>query len=256
MAINKRLEHSAEPASEMHVHDHLAELRKRLIITIAAFVILAVIAYCLTDSIFSLLRWPLMAYPVQFAFFTMTEAFMARVQTAMAVSLFLSGPLIFYHLMAFIGPGLYERERRLLRNGFAASVPFVLTGFLFGYMVLVPLTLRMLFIYGSGYMVPVWSGQLYMKFIFMATLLSGFIFSLPLLVLLLGKLGLLASAGMRKARGAIVLAVLAAEGLLGLDAVAMAISVVPVWVLNEGVLWAVRRMERRKRRAISDQETV
>ncbi|MCX7923875.1 MAG: twin-arginine translocase subunit TatC [Clostridia bacterium] len=236
---------------DLPVIEHLAELRKRLITIIVPLLISITVFYYKAPLLISFLKKPISGFGLEFAFFSMTEAFIARLKLATLASLIILSPLILYQILAFIGPGLRGKEKRLLYTALLClSITFA-SGAVFSYVVLTPYTLNFLISYGESYMTPVLSGDRYLSFIAILSLVMGITFTIPVILIFLAKLGLLNSKMLRKARKYIILVLLAVEGIIvpAGDLIAYVLIAAPVIVLYELSIWIVFFMERKRKRA-------
>src|SRR5215203_6130389 len=101
---------------------HLSELRRRLIISIIALVMGAIIGFVLYNRILTILIRPYtqVTGKTDFVFFDPLEAFATRLKVAAWSGAFLASPVVLWQLWRFITPGLHPNEKRY-------AIPFVLT---------------------------------------------------------------------------------------------------------------------------------
>nr|WP_116051828.1 twin-arginine translocase subunit TatC [Amycolatopsis palatopharyngis] len=118
------------------------------------------------------------------------EAFMIRLKVGVAAGMVLVGPLWLYQIWAFIAPGLYSKERKyaLTFVGFA-SILFA-AGALLAY-VLVPGALRFLVGFGGESFSTALTGDKYVSFVLALLVIFGVSFELPLLMVMLNRVGIL-----------------------------------------------------------------
>ena len=101
--------------NEMHLTDHLEELRKRLIIVCVAVALATVASYYFAEKIFALLMQPLLAVmPADngLIFTGLTEAFFTYLKIALLAGFFISSPVFIYQCWRFAAPGLYANEKK------------------------------------------------------------------------------------------------------------------------------------------------
>lgn len=232
--------------SDKPVLEHLAELRRRLIVTVSSVFLLTIILYVKALQIIDFLKLPIKAYHLQLAFFDMTGAFTLRIKLAFLASLVILFPLIAYQVIAFISPGLTEKEYKLICKALFTVIPLFLAGAAFGYFLLIPPVSKALITFGNSYMTAVLSGEDYLSFIAMLCVVSGVIFTVPAILVFLGKLGILSSSMLKKARSFIVFSVLIGEGLIVGDIMSFILLAVPLIVVYEISLWMVKRIEKRR----------
>ncbi|NJJ38704.1 twin-arginine translocase subunit TatC [Paenibacillus apii] len=235
--------------TDQPVLEHLAELRRRLIVIVASVIVLTAVIYTKAFLIVDILKRSVGNELLDLAFFSLTGAFILRVKLAFITSLVVLSPFIGYQLFAFIGPGLTVKERKVLISAVVYMVPSFILGVVLSYAVVVPSVLRTLLTYGNSYMKAALSGEEYLSFIAMLCVIFGLVFMLPFPLIALGKLGLLRSSWMKKARFTIVFSVLIGEGLLAADITSVILLAVPLILIYEISLRVVIRMEKRREAA-------
>lgn len=232
--------------SDKPVMEHLAELRRRLIVTGSSVCLLTIILYVKALLIIDFLKLPIKTYQMELAFFDMTGAFTLRLKLAFLASIVISFPLIIYQAIAFISPGLRDKEYNLIRKALFSTIPLFLTGAAFGYFLIVPPVSKVLITFGTSYMSAALSGEDYLSFIAMLCVMSGIIFTIPAVLIFLGKLGILSSSFLKKARAFIVFSVLIGEGMIVGDITSFILLAVPLIIVYEVSLWMVKRIEKRR----------
>lgn len=121
---------------------HLIELRDRLIKTLASLLVIFLPLALYSNDLYNLLAQPLMAnMPAGTTMIatSVTSPFLAPLKFAMVMAAFLGMPVILYHLWAFIAPGLYRHERRMIFPLLFGSVVLFYSGVLFAYFVFFPM---------------------------------------------------------------------------------------------------------------------
>lgn len=226
--------------------EHLAELRRRLIVTLISVIVLTAVIYTKAFLIVELLKRSVGNEGLELAFFSLTGAFVLRVKLSFIASLIALSPFIGYQLLAFIGPGLTAKERKVALWAAVYTVPCFVIGAVLGYAAFVPQLLHTLLAFGNSYMNAALSGEKYISFIAMLCVVFGLLFTLPFPLIALGKLGLLHSSWMKKARAFIIVSVLIGEGLLVADFTSLILLAVPLILVYEICLRIVMRMEKRR----------
>jgi sec-independent protein translocase protein TatC len=236
--------------TDMTVVDHLAELRKRLILIIVPVIIVAAFFYFIAPLLVNLLMEPIAKFKIELVFLGITDAFVVRLKLAIVASVSVLSPLIFYQAMLFIGPGLTDRERKLLLKALLYLTITFISGIVFSYMLVVPNALNFLITFGKGYMLPALAGDRYLSFISIFCLLAGAVFSLPVVLIFLGKLGLLSSKLLRRVRKFVIIAILAVEGIIipSNDLLTFVYIAAPVVALYEMSIWIVFLIEKKRKR--------
>lgn len=177
------------------------------------------------------------------------EAFSVRIKTSLVVGLFIGGPVIFYQLWRFITPGLTPRERRL-------SLPFVVfsqvmfaVGIAFAYLVIPP-GLKILLGIGGDNFTAALSANEYLSFFLRTSVAFGLVFEIPLVLIFLSLVGMVSSAGLRRARPWAIVAnvTIAAIVTPTTDAVTLLFMAGPMVLFYEIAILAAWLIERSRRR--------
>jgi sec-independent protein translocase protein TatC len=143
--------------------------------------------------------------------FGYTEGFFLLFKMALIAAAILASPFILYQVWRFVVVGLYPRERRLVYVYGPVSFILFMIGVLFGFVLLIPISLRFLAEYALDLVDPLFNLSQYFDLVFFFTLALGAVFELPLAMHFVSKLGLITGAGFAKHRRiAIVLIIVAA----------------------------------------------
>ena len=171
--------------------EHLDELRRRLLYSLAAIALAFALALTRARDILEFLLRPIRPFlgdqkPV---FFDLTEPFVLYMKVGFLASLFLSAPFVLYQLWAFISPGLYPRERRMALPFVVFATVFFVLGGAFGYYVGFPSAARFLLSIAGEFEPNLRISSL---FTFESRILlgMGLVFELPTVIYFLARLGL------------------------------------------------------------------
>ena len=216
---------------------HLEELRKRLLICLAAVGVGFALAYGFSEQLFEILSRPLtriMPDDSSFIFTGLTEAFFTYLKLAFFAGLGLATPVILHQVWRFVSPGLYENERK-------SAVPFVLlatlffvVGVLFGYFQVLPIAFKFFLGYNSEHIRMLPSIKLYLSFTCKFLLAFGIVFELPIIILFLSRIGLVTHHQLRANRRIVIVAIfIVAAFLTPPDVVSQTLMAVPLLVLYE-----------------------
>ena len=217
---------------------HLEELRKRLMICCAAVGVGFLACYGFKDQIFEFMAIPLIASlpdDNSWMIFTgVTEAFFTYLKVSFLAGIFLSLPVIFYQLWAFISPGLYSKERKMIVPFVIFSTLFFITGASFGYFVVFPFGFKFLLGFATETIRPFPSVKEYLSFATKLLLAFGFVFELPLITYFLAKTGIITYQTLTKNRRYfIVLAFIGSATLTPPDVVTQLLMAGPLLILFE-----------------------
>jgi sec-independent protein translocase protein TatC len=212
-----------------------------------AFSVGFIVCYFFADHLLEVLRKPLFdALPPEqrkLYFTNLFENFMTHLKIAGYASLFLFAPFYFYQLWSFIAPGLYPKERKLVVPFVSAATVFFIGGACFSYFVLMPVGFYYFVHYGSPTDVPMLTIDAYYSTCLKLLLLFGLAFELPVIVCLLGVIGLVDAPTLRKQRKTAIIIITIASALFAPpDAVSMLILGAPLILLYEGSIFVVQWM--------------
>jgi sec-independent protein translocase protein TatC len=249
--------------SRMSLAEHLIELRKRLLISLAAIAAGVVVGYLLYHQIYSVMTRPYCQLEESRPFGS-TECslfntnilgeFSTRLRIAMVGGVILSGPIWLYQLWAFIAPGLHRRERRW--GVWFISIAFLLFTFgaVFAYYTL-DKGLAFLLNIGGERVTNLLAVDKYFSFITLMMLAFGISFLFPLALVLLNLAGVLSTARMRSSRRIVcfLIAVFAAVITPSQDPFTFAAMAAPMYVFYEAAIVFGRVRDRvRGRRELED----
>jgi sec-independent protein translocase protein TatC len=226
--------------------DHLIELRKRLLWSVVVLAALFFGSLYFARDIFGFLLQPLLAAGQGKLIYTdVFEAFFAEVKVALFAALMLGFPFFASQMWKFVAPGLYRKEKMAFLP-FLLMTPFFFTaGAAFAYLVAMPWALHFLLGY-QGDIGGIQQEALpgvgnYLSFCTRFLFGFGVAFLLPILLMVLEKAGIVTHAQLAKSRRyAIVGSALVSAVLTPPDAVSMLMMMVPLYLLYELALLAIR----------------
>ncbi|MEF3190979.1 MAG: twin-arginine translocase subunit TatC [Campylobacterales bacterium] len=175
------------------IRPHLVELRQRLIKSVVALLILFFAAFSVWEPIMAWVVAPLkeaMAQNSQVVAIGVGEQFFSAILVSFFAALVVGIPFIFYQIWAFVSPGLYEHEKKLVIPFVAsASIMFAL-GAAFAYYIVFPMGFAFLVNFGGSTIQAMISIKEYIDFFVKLMIAFGLSFELPVVIFLLAKLGL------------------------------------------------------------------
>lgn len=186
--------------------DHLEELRKRILYSVAGVGIFAIVGFFFAKKFLSII--------IQRAslgttyFFAPAEAFITQIKVALFLGVVISFPFLLYQTWAFIGPGLTKSERKISLSYIGSGLVLFAVGISFGYYILIPFGLKFLLSFGSEAIQPLMNIGKYINFFLWCLLGSGLLFQLPLLIFFLMRLGILDVDTVRRHRAEAIVAIL------------------------------------------------
>ena len=179
--------------------DHLEELRKRLIFCIIAVIFCFIVCWIFKSTILIIAKRPHLiamnkfGLPDNLQVLSYQEGFYAYIKLCFISSIFLSYPITIFQIWQFVNPGLIKKEKRFFVLFIFISFLAFGAGTFFGYFFLIPLGLQFLIgILGAGIAPIITMGQ-YISFVFILTIALGFVFQLPLIILIITRIKLLST---------------------------------------------------------------
>jgi sec-independent protein translocase protein TatC len=177
-----------------HFSGHLQEMRRRLLVSLAAVIACSGVAYLFSEQLTRFLVAPLFrAYPELggLIYTNPTEAFMAYLKVALLVGLALSLPVVVFQLWMFIAPGLHRHERRMALRVAVAGFLLFLAGGMFAYWVVLPVALSFFMSFASERLVALPGLEAYLSFMVRSAVAFGLAFEVPFLMVIVHRAGLL-----------------------------------------------------------------
>lgn len=191
-----------EAAGDMPLTGHLAELRKRILYSLAAVLAGTVICLFFIQNLISLLTAP--AGHLYFA--RPAEVFVIYMKTAVIAGFILASPVVFFQFWRFILPAMTDRERTWTVLFVPLSVVLFLGGIGFSYFLVMPQSLHFLMAFGGESFTPLLSMESYLEFVLLMILPFGVMFNLPLLMMALALAGLVKEKTLKRGRKFVILA--------------------------------------------------
>ena len=220
--------------------DHLEELRWRIIKSLIAVVIFTIISFVFSDYIlqFLLLSTKNLKHDLNLQVLKVQTVFIIKLELALIAGIMLSLPVIFYQIWAFIAPGLLEKERRYVIPVITFATISFLIGAAFAFFVIIPFALDFFLSLVPANVKNSIALDFYFGFVARIVLVFGVVFELPVVSLLLTKLGLLTPKFLRKYRRyAIVVIFVLAAILTPPDPTTQIMLAVPLLLLYEVTIW-------------------
>ena len=184
----------------MSLTEHLTELRSRIIKSLIAVAVGSCVGYFFIDDV---MTW--MAEPVGKLYFMQpSEAFFTYLKMDIFVGFLIALPVIFYHAWKFFLPALTKSERAVLSIVVPASVLLFFAGLAFSFFLVLPVAINFFMSFGSEDLTAMFSLSRYFDFMLTFVLPFGFVFELPLVIIVLGKIGLLTSEFLGKYRRIVI----------------------------------------------------
>jgi sec-independent protein translocase protein TatC len=232
--------------SKQPLLEHLVELRRRLMWSLATLVLAFFVCFHFAREIFAVLVQPLLrAGQGKLIYTDVFEAFFTQVKVALFAALMVSFPVIATQLWRFIAPGMYAKEKNAFLPFLLATPVFFAAGACFAYFLAMPWALRFLLSF-QGNIGGVQQEALpgvgnYLNFVTHFLFGFGAAFLLPILLMILERAGIVTREQLtRSRRYAVVAAAAVAAVLTPPDVVSMLLLLVPLYGLYEFAILAIR----------------
>lgn len=231
--------------------DHIEELRDRLMNCLYVLLVTSCVGYFFRIPVLAFLKKPLFdALPPekQHLYFTgLFESFFNHLQISLMAGVFIGSPYFVYQIWAFVGPGLHRHEKRLATPFVAAGTLFFFAGAAFAYYLVLPIGFKFFLEFGQPMDVPMITVREYFSVLFRLLLLFGVSFELPVVLVLLAKVGLVSHAMLvEHRRNAIIGITLVSAIFAPPDIMSMLMMMAPLYVFFEGALQVIGLMEKKK----------
>lgn len=238
--------------------EHLAELRVRLIRAVVSILVCGLLSYHYSEQIFTIIRQPILPYlkNIGLVFTAPMDKFMAHIKIAIFSGFIIAAPIWFYQIWQFIAPGLYKHERRYALSFIFSAVILFLSGIILCYFAVLPVTFEFLLGFGGTLDQPMITIDEYLSFFITLHLAFGLAFELPLVLTVLGMLGIISQSFLKNKRryAIVVLSIFAAIVTPSPDAVTMLLLLVPLALLYEIAVILVGLFEKRAKHQITQSE--
>jgi sec-independent protein translocase protein TatC len=220
---------------QLTLFEHLDELRKRIFAALIALVVAVAVAAVFDAQLFELLLRPLPAGMGQITTFSPAEPFMVSLKVWVITGIIAASPFLIYEFWAFVGPAFTSTEKRSFVPVVAACSGLFLGGIVFAYLLVLPRGLDFLLNFNGEYFNVQNRASDYFTFVAFFLLAFGLTFEMPVVLVLLAKVGVVDDRFLRRNRRYAILieALLAAILTPSQDAFSMLALFVPLVILYE-----------------------
>jgi sec-independent protein translocase protein TatC len=233
--------------------EHLDELRHRIVWMLCTVVAGMVLAAIFNDFVFSLLLGPLKQDSIpesarKITTFSPGEPFMTSLKVWVYVGLIVAAPVIIYEFWAFIGPAFAPEHKRMLYPIVIACTGLFLFGVVFGYLIVLPKGLQFLLGFNDQYFQVQNRASDYFSFAAWFLVAFGAVFEMPVVIVLLVRLGVTDTRFLRKNRkyAIVINAVVAMVATPSQDIFSMMAMWIPLLILYEASILVSRLVERKR----------
>jgi sec-independent protein translocase protein TatC len=235
---------SGPEATQETFISHLIELRSRLLRSIVAVVIVLLCLFPWAKEIYALLAAPLLrALPSGSTMIAtdVTGTFLVPLKVTLMTAFLIALPYVLYQMWAFVAPGLYHHEKRLAMPVIVSSVIFFALGMSFAYFVVFPLAFRFFAGYTPSGVQMMTDIDKYLSFVMTMFIAFGVTFEVPIVVIVLVRLGVVSLEKLRSIRGYVIVGAFIVGAIFTPpDILSQVMLAVPLWLLYELGLLAAR----------------
>jgi sec-independent protein translocase protein TatC len=247
-------------STEAPLIEHLLELRTRLIYSVAGFAVAFIGSFYFSSDILHYLVLPFKwgtGTDVSLISIKLLGVFLVKIKIAFFGGMFIAFPLIAVQIYRFVAPGLYTNEKNAFRPYLFATPIFFVLGAALVYFFLLPVAIRFFYALaaatgedGQGAIKLMPDIESYLDFVMMLILAFGLCFQLPVVLTLLGQIGIVTYDMLKTGRKfAIVGVFIIAAVLTPPDPISQVSMAVPLMGLYEISVQAVRFLESRRKKA-------
>ena len=230
--------------------DHLVELRDRLLRALLTVVVVLLCLFPFANDLYAVLAAPLLRHLPQGTTMIATEVaspFLTPFKLALVMSVFVAMPMILYQLWAFVAPGLYKKEKKLIFPLLISSSLLFYLGMAFAYYIVFPLMFAFFHAVAPEGVAIMTDITKYLDFVLKIFFAFGLAFEVPIATILLVWTGFTTPEALTSKRpyvivGAFVLGML----LTPPDLISQTLLALPMWVLFElGIIFSKMYVSRR-----------
>jgi len=216
---------------------HLIELRSRLLRSIVATVIVLVCLFPWAKDIYAALAAPLLrALPHGSTMIAtdVTGTFFVPLKVTLMAAFLVALPYVLYQIWAFVAPGLYQHEKRLALPVIFSSVVFFALGMAFAYFIVFPIAFGFFAGYAPAGVQMMTDIDKYLSFVLTMFIAFGITFEVPVVVVVLVRLGVVSLDKLRSIRGYVIVGAFIVGAIFTPpDVLSQVMLAVPLWLLYE-----------------------
>ena len=234
------------PEAESSFLSHLLELRNRLLYAVVTIVVVFLAMLPFSNELYTLLARPLMEVLPQGASMVATDIvspFLTPIKLTFALAIVVTVPMSLYQIWAFVAPGLYQSERKLVMPLLASSTLLFYAGMAFAYFFVFPVAFKFFATTVPAGVTMMTDIRAYLDFVFAMFFAFGVAFEVPVATILLVKMGVVRAQTLSDKRPYIILwAFIIAAFLTPPDVLSQFMLAVPMWLLFEVGLFFAHRL--------------
>lgn len=237
---------------EQPLVSHLLELRTRLIRIVSGILAVFLVLSPFSNPIYTALAKPLARHmPAQSSMIAIDvlSPFLTPLKFTLILAVFITVPWILYQVWAFVAPGLYQREKRLVLPILFSSTLLFYCGMAFAYFLIMPIFFAFITSTAPEGVAIMTDINRYLDFVMMVFFAFGVAFEVPIATVILALAGILTPEAMAAKRSYIIVGVFIIGMLLMPDVVSQTLLAIPMWILFEVGVYISRLLLRRRQEA-------
>lgn len=244
--------------SEQSFISHLIELRTRLLRAVIAVVVVFVAYFPFAKQLYAFLARPLirvLPHGAQMIATEVTTPFFVPLKVAMMSAFLTALPFVLYQIWAFIGPGLYTHERRMVVPLVVSSTLLFFCGMAFAYFLVFPVVFGFLATSAPAGVAVMTDISKYLDFVITLFIAFGVTFEVPIAVVMLVMFGAVSVQKLREIRPYIIVGAFVIGAIFTPpDVISQVMLAVPLWLLYElGIIVAAMMVKRRAQNAEAEE---
>lgn len=216
---------------------HLVELRKRLLNSVVAVLLVFVCLFPFASDLYALLAQPLLAkLPSggQMIATEVTTPFLVPLKVALMAAFLIALPYVMYQLWRFVAPGLYAHEKRMVAPLIVSSSALFYCGMAFAYFVVFPVVFRFITASAPQGVAVMTDIEKYLGFVLTMFVAFGMTFQVPVAVIVLVNRGLVTTDKLKEARPYVIVGAFVVGAIFTPpDVISQFMLAVPLWLLYE-----------------------
>ena len=241
---------SEASSDEQPFISHLIELRNRLLRVVLFILVVFLCAAPYANEIYTFLSGPLLQHMPENSTMIATDVaspFFTPFKLALVASVFFSVPVILFHFWAFLAPGLYSHEKKMVLPLLVASTGLFYMGVAFAYFVVFPLVFGFLTSAAPEGVAVMTDIAKYLDFVLTLFFAFGLSFEVPIITIVLVWTGLTTPQSLAEKRPYVIVgAFIVGMFLTPPDAISQTLLAVPIWILFESGLLCSRFFVRKE----------
>ena len=213
---------------------NIDRVRSKLLITLLLFMILTPLAFYFSSTLLKYINQPFLATGNTLNIFTLMGGFMLRFKVSTATVLLILMPLIIYQIWSIVSDGIVKESKTFSRAMIISAIILFYAGVAASFFLLLPLIVEMLLGYNHADMLSTVGADSYLGFTLLICFSMGVIFELPIIILLLTRMGIITPDMLSsKRRYAIVFMWVLAMLLTPPDVLSQVLVAVPLMIIFE-----------------------